>query len=136
MNKKQFTIFRSIWFWWFLTTSIYIAFGVSGFPGYLPTPLGNIAGFLGLFVPYGYLSLFLFFIDLSGASFVSLVVFVILMFFTDRRLNKENFNFGKRILLNLLILLILTTLVDLIRGTAFMSWIIFFQGAHPQYILF
>lgn len=131
MNEKLFVIFRSIWFWWFLTTSVYVGLGRLGYPGITPTFLGYIAGFLGLFVPYGLISLLLFFISLL--AWVSLIIFIILMIFTDQRLNKQNFNLGKRILLNLLTLLALTTLVDFIRGTAFESWIIFFQGKHSHY---
>ena len=132
MNEKQFAIFRSIWFWWLLTTSVYVFFGLLSIPGSTPTLLGHIVGFLGLFVPYGLVSLALF-MFIGPLSLFSLIVFVVIMVFADRRLNKENFSFGKRILLNLLILLALTTLVDLIRYTPFVSWIIFFQGAHPRY---
>ena len=102
-----------------------------GYRGATATPLGYIAGFVGLFVPYGLKSLILFIAN--PLALVSLIVFIILMIFISRRLNRGNFNLSKRILLNLLILLVLTTVVDLIRGTAFMSWIIFFQGAHPFY---
>ncbi len=130
MNENKFAIFRSVWFWWLLTTAVYVILGLSRFPGNTPSPLGYIAGFLGLFVPYGLMSLILFF---SPLAWFSLVVFIILMIFADRKLNRGNFSLGKRILLNLLILLVLTTLVDLIRGTAFVSWIIFFQGAHPYH---
>ena len=107
-------------------TAVYILFVLSGYPREISTPLGYIAGFFGLFVPYGLASLILF---ISPLTWVSLVFFVLSMIFTDRKLNKANLGFGKRILLNLLILLALTTLIDEIRGTPLASWIIFFSGA-------
>ena len=127
-------ILRSLWFWWILTTAIYILLyillKIAGYPEGVATPLGHVAGFIGLFVPYGLLSAFLLF---SPASLISVIVFLILMTWADRKFNRQNSGLGKRILLNLITLLVLTTLVDTVRLTFFQSWIIFFKGGFPHY---
>ncbi|MDO8593814.1 MAG: hypothetical protein Q7R59_02875 [bacterium] len=134
-NQNQWVIIRSIWFWWIFTTLIYLA--IPGYKEETAITLGHIVGYIsglvGLFVPYGYLSLVLFIFPLT---WVSLVVFLVLMVLIDLKLNKQNFSLSKRILINLLALLILTTMVDLIRGTAFESWWIFFNGGFPSLVGF
>jgi hypothetical protein len=125
-NQNRKTILSSIWFWWVLTTIIYLIFNLSHYPGNTPSLLGHIAGFVGLFVPYGMLSSILF---LSPFSWISAVVFLFLMFRAEKELNAKNYNLSKRILINLLILLLLTIAVDAMRGTFFQSWVIFFKGA-------
>jgi len=129
MNQNQWVIFRSIWFWWVVTTVFYLALSIYLSPD-TPTPLGYIPGFIGLFVPYGFLSFPLFF--LSPFPWLSLVIFIVLMGKVERKLNKQNFSLSKRIFLNLLILLLLTVMVDFVRGTAFQSWVIFFNGKFPR----
>ena len=127
-------ILRSLWFWWILTTAIYILLyillQIAGYPKGVATPLGHVTGFIGLFVPYGLLSAILLF---SPASLVSVIVFLILMTWADRKFNRQSSGLGKRILLNLITLLVLTTLVDTVRLTFFQSWIIFFKGEFPHY---
>ena len=125
-------IWSSIWFWWFLTTVIYIVFNFSGYPSSTTSLLGYVAGFVGLFFPYGWASSIL--LILSPFSWISVVVFLILMFMAEKELNRKNYGLRKRILINFLILLFLTTAVDLIRGTFFQSWFIFLSGAFPSHM--
>ncbi len=120
--------YKSIWFWWFLTTFVYVVLNLFEFPGSNATFFGYVAGFIGLFVPYGLTSLILF---ISIRSWISLIVFVVLMKSFDKKLEKGNYSIGKRITLNLLALLVLTTIVDLVRGTGMASWLIFYYGATP-----
>lgn len=130
-TNQKWAILGSIWFWWICTTFLYLALNFFGYPdlGYpkeqVATPIAYIAGFVGLFVPYGLMSLPLFF---NPLGWVSLMVFLISMFLVDRGFNKQNFGLSKRIILNLLVLLVLTAVVDLIRLTPFQSWMIFFKG--------
>jgi hypothetical protein len=124
--KTQNKIFYSIWFWWIFTSAIYYIFNILGYPGEAPTFFGHIAGFVGLFVPYGATSSVLF---MAPFAWISLFAFAYLMYIAERDLSKKNYSLLKRILLNLLILLILTTVVDALRGTFFKSWDIFFRGA-------
>ncbi len=130
MNKNKWAVFQSIWFCWFILTALYIILNIAGYPNTVPSTMGYIAGFIGLFVPYGLPSLILM---ITPYSWVSLAVFHLAMFWINRRLKGKNLGLGKRIVLNLLALLILTIIVDLIRLTPFESWRIFFNGAMRNY---
>src|SRR3989344_8820665 len=125
MDEKKFSLSQSIWFWWFITTACYISLNLLGFPGETPTLLGYFAGFLGLFVPFGMLSLVLF---LFPSGWISLILFIVLIIFADKKLKQFNLNFLQKVLLNIFVLLVITTIVDFVRGTPFMSWAILFQG--------
>ncbi|PIP86908.1 hypothetical protein COW81_03100 [Candidatus Campbellbacteria bacterium CG22_combo_CG10-13_8_21_14_all_36_13] len=127
MNNTKHKVFESIWFWWFLFTLIYTILNFSGSLG-LPLPLGGyVMGFFGLFVPFGLWSSFLL-VALHVPSIVALFVFIGLMIFANKKLKTKEIVLWKRILINLLILLLITTLVDFMRGTFFESWKIMFSG--------
>ncbi len=125
MNENKWGLFKSIWIWWGFTTFVYLLLSKSGYLVSLPSTMGYVTGFIGLFVPYGFLSLITF---LSPFGWISLIIFLALMIYIERKLNKQNFSLTKRIFLNLLALLVLTTIVDFIRLTPFASWFIFFHG--------
>lgn len=123
----QNTKFRSLWFWWFLLTAIYLLFNAIGYPagdGNI-VPLGYIAGAVGLFVPFGFMSLFLL---MSPVTWLSIPVFLISMWYGEKQLKEKNYSYGKKVLMNLLLLLIITILVDFARMTPFASWLIFLGG--------
>lgn len=117
---------NSLWLWWFYTTALYIWLGSllglpeSSFSGSILS--GYFFGFVGLFVPYGFLSVLLL---ASPFGIISLVFFIMAMIFSQKRLDEKNYNFIKRMLLNLFALFIITFLVDVIRGTPLVSFIIF-----------
>jgi hypothetical protein len=131
VSKNKWTIFRSIWFWWFVTTAIYVALSIA-FPSgaTVPTFIGYTKGAVGLFVPYGILSIILF--VLPGItmllSIISVIFFIFTMYWINKKLNKKNYSLLEAILINLLVLLIITTLVDFIRLTPLASWRIFLHG--------
>jgi len=129
MNNDH-KIFRSLWFMWLVTTGLYIILTLVGGLSETPSPIGHITGFVGLFVPYGLLSLILL---MSPYTWASLVVFILFMVFVEKYLNTLNISFEKRLLLNLLALLILTFAVDGIRQTPLESWRIFIHGAYSHY---
>jgi len=129
LNQGKSKILYSIWFWWIFTTVLYL-FVI--FLGNLANNIGffsfwdHTVGFIGLFVPYGMISAILFLSSLL--SWLSLILFLIAMILVEKFLNKKNYNLKKRILINLLVLLILTFIVDAIRGTYLESWKIFLEG--------
>ena len=129
MKNYWVTRSQSIWFWWVFTTLIYISLTplLSNQATAPTTPLNYIVGFIGLFVPYGLLSLMLF-LTIPLFAGASLVVFLVLMTIINRKLNKWDLSVGKKILVIFLSLLVLTTIVDLIRFTPFYSWILFLNG--------
>jgi len=90
--------------------------------------LAHAAVFFGLFVPYGFLSWLLMFYNL-----LSIPIFFLTMFYAEWTLNKENVSLGKRILFNLIALLLITIVIDLVRFTPFASWNIFFSGHLPRF---
>jgi len=124
MNKNG--LLGYLWVWWGITTAVYLLFNYAHYPNAHASILGYVAGFVGLFVPYGALSFLLLF---TPQGMFSVVVFIIAMFVLQGYLNKQNYSLEKSILMNLLTLFILTTIVDIIRGTAFQSWIIFLNGS-------
>jgi hypothetical protein len=131
LTQDQQKTLQPIWLWCIFTTLIYFAFNISGYPmERISSPLGYIAGFVGLFVPYGISSLILLF-SLSGLA--SLGFFILFMYLIERGLRQIDINFYLRILINFLVLLLLTIMVDFIRGTPLESWTIFFNGAFPHY---
>lgn len=119
--------FGSIWFLWIFTTVIYILLEPQSVEMLNPNLAGYITGFVGLFVPYGPLSLYVA-MFLPVLTIVSLVFFVIAMLLIDKKLKKRNFPLYKKILLNLFALFIITMIVDIIRGTLFGSIIVFLNG--------
>lgn len=129
MQAQKYTWFRSIWFWWLITTSLYIILVTQGHA--LTNTQGNatlldyIAGFIGLFVPYGVNSLILFFF--SPLSWISLLFFIVAMSRVEKYLNTRQASFSRKIIYNFLALMLLTVIVDIIRHTPFESWRIFFN---------
>ncbi len=131
MNNWRLSIYKSIWFCWLLTTLIYVVLAFLGYPKTeIATPLGYVAGFVGLFVPYGLASLILF---ANPFTWISLLVFLILMFCADRELKRKSYSLVTAILINLLLLLIITIIIDWFRQTPLASWTVFLHGAHPRY---
>lgn len=134
-KNKHFTL-TSIWFWWLLLTVLYSALSIifhvpaidhyphgAGFIGY-------VIGFIGLFVPYGPLSIFYFLV--SPLSWVSFAFFLYAMFYAEKKLGKAGLTPWKRILMNIFALLLITTMVDIIRPTPFESWQIFLNAGWIQ----
>ena len=70
---------------------------------------------------------------LGPVAWVSVVFFVITMKESDKWSKKKDLSFWENFFLNLLILLFLTTAIDLIRMTFFQSWVIFFGGGYPHF---
>lgn len=127
-NHKKF--FCSLWFWWLLLTVVYVCMTFVFFDeqfnsSIIGTPLGYMFGFIGIFVPYGVASFVLFYFPMTWISFV---VFILVMLFAETKLGMMNLSSRRRVALNLLILLVLTITVDLIRDTPFESWDIFLKG--------
>ena len=89
------------------------------------------AGFIGLFVPYGINAAFHFMASLL--SWISVPVFIFLMFVAQIKLSSLTGSPLKKILLIFLALLIITTVIDLVRGTPLESWTIFLNGSMPNY---
>lgn len=120
-------IFQSIWFYWVVLTVIYLTFNIMGYPNNASVgqPMGHVAGAIGLFVPFGLLSLFYL---LEPEAWLSIPVFFGSMFYVDKKLKEKNYGFIKSLLISLLVLLIITTLVDFARMTPFASWHIFIKG--------
>ncbi len=125
MENNQYKVFRSIWFWWVLTTVLYL--GLNPFMDGNHGILGYVGGFVGLFVPYGYFSSFLFLA--SPLSGISVVFFIFAMISLEKMIKIHNLSLVKKILFNLVALMIITAIVDLIRDTPFYSWHIFIQGS-------
>lgn len=130
-NKNKRTILKSIWFWWILTTVVYLILNTGN-----STISDRVAGFFGLFVPYGFLSLFVAFAEPIGTllTIVSVIFFIFAMRWSNKIINKESNSTVKAILMSLFALLIITMVVDLIRGTPFYSWQILFTGG-PQHLM-
>lgn len=89
------------------------------------------ASIVGIFVPYGAASLMVFII--SFLSWISAVVFLLLMFVANKKLSQLNIGILRKVLLILAILMVLTMIVDLIRETPFVSWSILFHASAPHY---
>jgi ABC-type bacteriocin/lantibiotic exporter with double-glycine peptidase domain len=81
-------------------------------------------------VPFGLFSLLSF---LTPLGVISFVVFLGIMIITDKVLASRNYSLGKRILLNLIALLVITQVIDFVRATPLESWNIFLNGGSSQY---
>ncbi len=119
--------YNTLWAWWIYTTIAYVLLTLMfNFPDpdqYMEgTPLGYLFGFIGLFVPYGVISVALM------MSWVSFLAFFPIMYFMEKSLRAQKYTTTQRILINLLALLLITIVVDFIRMTPFFSWAIFFSG--------
>ena len=126
-NKYKFL--ESIFVLWFVLTLFYILvtyfltkFDVS----VIGNPVGYFFGFIGLFVPYGLLSLPTFI--LVPGSWYSLIAFTLILLVADHLTKRSPVDLWKRMLLNLAILFFVTMVVDYMRGTPFASWEIFVSG--------
>ncbi len=122
--------YNTLWAWWIYTTIAYVLlaliFNFHVSDNYMGgTPIGYLFGFVGLFVPYGVLSVMSLMVLLS---FVSFIPFLLIMDFAVENLRVKNYSTTQRILSNLLVLLLITMAVDCIRMTPFVSWTIFFDG--------
>ena len=117
----------SLWAWWFITTVLYSVMSIFHAPVWGPYPpgdfIGHLEGFVGLFVPYGPLSILAF--TFSPLYWVSLVFFLCAMFYSEKMLKKTVLTPWKKILMNIYALLVITTIVDIVNGTHFLSWHIF-----------
>ena len=123
---------ETIWFWWIFLSAIYIGLNFLGYPVDNPlrsysTALALFSTILGLFVPYGLYSI-LYFMDSFFPSLISILVFFLLMYLAHKRISILTISTLLKVAVILLGLLIITTTVDLIRGTPFESWIILLQG--------
>lgn len=120
-------VFQSIWFCWALLTAVYLILNIMGYPNNASVgePMGYIAGAIGLFVPFGILSILYL---LEPETWLSVPVFAFLMLYAEKKLKEKNYGFIKNLLINLLVLLIITIIVDFARMTPFESWRIFIDG--------
>lgn len=116
--------FSSFWFWFLILTLIYLVLSMVALNGQV-TPLSHIAGFVGLFVPFGFMSLFLL---ITPLGLVSVILFFVSGYFFSKWLDQQNYSLGKKVIIIFIALLALTTLVDIVRQTPFASWQIFIDG--------
>ena len=93
--------FRSIWWCWIIVTVIYIIFTLP-LSDLVPSP---IVGFVGLFAPYGFLSI-LYFVFNIYYNIAALFIFIVGMVVTHKYINNINISLGKMVIINLLILLL------------------------------
>lgn len=121
INKERLS---SFWFWFLISTLAYLILGLVSLNGQV-TPLSHVAGLVGLFVPFGFMSLILL---MTPLGWVSVVLFFVSGYLFSKWLNQQNYSLGKKIVLIFVALLVLTTLVDLVRQTPFASWKIFIDG--------
>lgn len=80
---------------------------------------------IGLFVPFGLLSLFMF---ATPLGWLGLVVFVGTMIYANKYITTTNVSTNKKIALIFLALFLITLAVDFARGTPFGSFNILFNG--------
>lgn len=121
MKKEQLS---SFWYWFLISTLIYLILSIVALNGKV-TLLSHIAGFVGLFVPFGFTSLFLL---MTPLGWVSVILFFVSGHFFSKWLNQQNYSLNKKIIMIFLALLVLTTLVDIVRQTPFASWQILMDG--------
>ena len=93
---------------------------------------GHIAGFIGLFVPFGILG-FIWALVTLPFSLISIFIFFGGAYFFQRWLSKRNFNVLVSILLIFITLFVLTMLTDLARGTGLIGWETFINGTLPHF---
>ena len=124
MNKYL----KTIWFWWILLTIIYSFLSLSLLDGGL---LGRLTGFIGLFVPFGPLSVLVFFIGLP-LSLISVLVFFGGAYLFQKWLSKKTFSTFTTFLIILIALFVFTFLTDIARGTYFAGFKIFLDGRIPS----
>lgn len=110
----------SIWFWWVILTVIYITTTVFNIG-----PFSFIGRIVGLFVPFGILSLFTF---VTVFGWLGLLVFIFSIIYANKRLNTLNVTLPKKIALIFAALFIITFITDLARLTPFASIMISIGG--------
>jgi len=125
-------LFRSIWFWWIFLSVIYIVLYISGilpessYRASVVFPYNHIAAFIGLFVPYGLASSWLF-VFAPIQSIISAILFGMMMVTSSKYIRRTKSTIVA-IALCLISLLIITTVVDFVRMTPFASWRILMEG--------
>lgn len=121
----------SIWFWWFITTTIYVTIDFINPPSIfaraepLTLVLDIIARVLGLFVPFGLLSLFSL---LSPFGWLGLIAALVGLMYANKHLRATQMSLGKKIGLIFLALFLITFVSDLARFTPFGSFKILING--------
>jgi hypothetical protein len=110
----------SIWFWWAILTAIYIITTIFNIG-----PFSFIGRIVGLFVPFGILSLFTF---ATVFGWLGLLVFIFSTIYANKRLNALNIPLLKKIGLIFVALFIITFITDLARLTPFASIMILING--------
>lgn len=119
-------ILGSIWFWWAITTIAYVLlFQFHNSPSALADILFMCARVIGLFVPFGLLSLFMF---ATPFGWTGLAVFVGTMIYANKKIAPSSFSLGKKILVIFVALFLITMATDLARGTPFGSFNILING--------
>lgn len=114
----------SFWFWYLTSTLVYLLLSMVALNGEV-TLLSYVAGFVGLFVPFGLMSLILLTTPFGWAG---VILFFVCGHFFSKWLNQQNLPFTKKVFLIFLALLLLTTLVDFVRQTPLASWRILIDG--------
>lgn len=122
----------SIWFWWGLTTIMYVTIDYYLDPTiYLKQPLelslDMFGRVIGLFVPFGLRSLFMF---VTPFGWLGLAVFIATMVYGNKYISASNVSLCKKIAFIWVALFLITFAVDFARGTPLGSFDILFNGFH------
>ncbi len=132
-NSNHNSKLYNIWLWWIGLTVLYLltqillknlAFG--------PDVTRIIIGFIGLFVPIGYLSFMGLWIG-AAYSWVALPVLLLFLYAAARVQRSLHLNRSLNIIYNLVALLILTLITDLIIWHTWNSINIIFNPPHIQF---
>ncbi len=122
----------SLWFWWLITTLVYIGLQFSGLlksEGGGASPLSYAHGFLGLFVPFGVWNGIAVLQTFFGWGLLAVALFIVMVFGGDTLISRYGVTSGTtKVFYNLLVLLILTLLVDVIFYGGWQSWTWFTYG--------
>lgn len=127
--------FSSAYVWWLIVTIIYVAFNFNGHPidTYFdsksePVIIDNIAGFFGLFAPFGIVSATY---SISPLFWPSVLIFLFGIYYFNEWLYKKDYKVSKKIVIIICGLLLLTMLTDAARLMPFASWSVFITGKIP-----
>ena len=131
MNEKREESPNSIYVWWFILTIIYIIFNFFGHPVVINGGVAKVslidhfAGFIGLFVPFGLVSIKLLALPIV---WLSVPVFFYGIYFLNNWLVSQKIQGFKKTVTILGLLFLLTVITDVARLMPFSSINIFIEG--------
>jgi hypothetical protein len=140
-QSNRHELYKSIWFWWFVLSLGFTVGGIGtldkGFSAANASTtsyfLESLSDFFGLFIPANTSVVALIFRVLPGLAssvvepqnlliLVYLLIPFLLMYFSNKLLNKYDLKLYQRIALNFLVLLVITVITDLIVYRQLFSW--------------